>query len=259
MDLSIPKCTITGVPHKSKMTPKAFKAYIQTHKITYNNKLIRILQQNEPYKYLGIQLIPSLKWNLQRQISTDKLITQSKQLLASPTTIKQKIIIVNTILRPGVEYSFHAIPYSMPDIRKLDLQIITLTKAICKVPRSTPNLATQLRHKLFGMDAFSFKTAYLKCIGEQLQDALNDQGRLGTIYRGLTKYIMAKYGGYTTLTHITTAACLHSPTTHTIALLNENKIQILSFDKAFHVTCTEMDNIIIYFLQYFGLFLGFTL
>jgi hypothetical protein len=45
------------------------------------------------------------------------------------------------------------------------------------------------------MDAFSFKTAYLKCIGEQLRDALNDQGRLGTIYRGLTKYNMAKYEG----------------------------------------------------------------
>jgi hypothetical protein len=131
------------------MIPKAFKAYIQTHKITYNNKII-----------------PSLKWNLQRQISTQKLITQSKQLLASPTTIKQKINIVNTVLRLGVEYSFHAIPYSMLDIRKLDKQIITLTKAICKVPRSTPNLAIQLPHKLFGMDAFSFKTAYLKCIGE---------------------------------------------------------------------------------------------
>jgi hypothetical protein len=61
------------------MTPEAFKAYIQTHKITYNNKIIPTLHQNEPYKYLGIQLIPSLKWNLQRQVSTDKLINQSKQ------------------------------------------------------------------------------------------------------------------------------------------------------------------------------------
>jgi hypothetical protein len=134
MDLSILECAITGTPYKSKMTPEAFKAYIQTHKITYNNKILPTLHQNEPFKYLGIQLISSLKWNLQRQISTDKLINQSKQLLASPTTIKQKIKIVNTVLRPGVEYSFHAIPYSMPDIKKLDKLIITLMKAICKVP-----------------------------------------------------------------------------------------------------------------------------
>ena len=145
------------------------------------------------------------------------------------------------MLRPGVEYSFHAIPYSMPDIKKLDKQIITLTKAICKVPRSTPNLAIQLPHKLFGMDAFSIKTAYLKYISEQLRDVLNDQGRLGIIYRGLTKYIMAKYGGSTILTHITTVTCLHSPTTCTIALLNENVIQIHSFDKNFHTTCTKLE------------------
>jgi hypothetical protein len=62
------------------MTLETFKAYIQTHKVAYNRKLIPTLHQNEAYEYLGIQLIPSLKWNLQRQITTDKLIHQSKQL-----------------------------------------------------------------------------------------------------------------------------------------------------------------------------------
>jgi hypothetical protein len=61
MDLNIPKCAITGAPNKSKMTPETFKAYIQMHKITYNNKPIPILHQNKPYKYLSIQLIPSQK------------------------------------------------------------------------------------------------------------------------------------------------------------------------------------------------------
>jgi hypothetical protein len=181
MDLSIPTCAITGAPNKSKMIPEALKAYIQTLRMAYNDKLIPVLHQNEPYKCLGILLIPSLKWNLQRQITTDKLINQSKDLLASPTTIKQKIKIVNNILRMGVAYNFHVVPYLMPNIRKLDKQIIAVTKAICKVPKSTPNLATQLPHKLFGTDAFSFKNAYLKCIGEQLRDTLNDLGRLGTI------------------------------------------------------------------------------
>jgi hypothetical protein len=76
----------------------------------------------------------------------------------------------------GVAYNFYAVLYSILEIHKLDKQIIAVTKEIYKVPKSTPNLATQLSHKLFGMDAFSFKNAYLKCIGEQLRDALNDQG-----------------------------------------------------------------------------------
>jgi hypothetical protein len=45
------------------------------------------------------------------------------------------------------------------------------------------------------MEAFSIKNAYLRCIGDQLLHALNDTGHLSTIYRGLTQYILAKYGG----------------------------------------------------------------
>jgi hypothetical protein len=114
-------------------------------------------------------------------------------------------------------------------------------KAICKLPKSTPNVTTQLPYKLFGMNAFSFKNAYLKCIGEQLRDALNDQGWLGIIYKGLTKFIMAKYGGSTILTTITIAACLHSPITRTKVLLIENGIQIRSFDQTFHTTSTSIE------------------
>jgi hypothetical protein len=78
---------------------------------------------------------------------------------------------------------------------------------------STPNFATQFPHKLFGMDAFSFKNAYLKCIGEQLRDALNYQGRLEKIYAKITLSIITKYRRSTTLIPITTAACLYSSTT----------------------------------------------
>jgi hypothetical protein len=61
MDLSTTKYATRGAPHKSKMTPKTYKAYIQMHNIAYNKKLIPTLHQNEAYKYFGIQLIPSLK------------------------------------------------------------------------------------------------------------------------------------------------------------------------------------------------------
>jgi hypothetical protein len=91
MDLSIPKCALIEAPNKSKMPLETFKAYIQSHRITYNNKTIPIIHQNEPYKYLGIYLIPSLKWNPQRQTTMDKLIKQSKQLIASPIILRQKI------------------------------------------------------------------------------------------------------------------------------------------------------------------------
>jgi hypothetical protein len=53
---------------------------------------------------------------------------------------------------------------------------------------------------------------------------------------------MAKYRGFTILIQIKIAACLYSPTTQTIVLLNENKVQIRSFDTTFPTTCTLIGN-----------------
>jgi hypothetical protein len=64
MDLGIPKCAITGCPNKSKLNPLNFNALITTHNINYKQQPIPILNQDEPYTYLGIQLVPSLKWKL---------------------------------------------------------------------------------------------------------------------------------------------------------------------------------------------------
>jgi hypothetical protein len=61
MDLGISKCAITGCPNKSKMNPPNFKTFITSQNIHYRNQPIPILHQDEPYTYLGIQLVPSLK------------------------------------------------------------------------------------------------------------------------------------------------------------------------------------------------------
>ena len=83
------------------------------------------------------------------------------------------------VIRAGIVYSFYAVPYSIPAIKKLDKKIIALHKTICGIPKCTSNVVTQLPHNLFGIEAFSLQNAYLRCIGEQLQNALNDKGRIG--------------------------------------------------------------------------------
>ena len=195
MDLGITKCAITGCPNKSKMNQETFKAQIQATNITYRNQPIPVLHQNEPYVYLGIQLIPSLKWKIQIHATTTKLINQCSQLANCPATIKQKIKMVDTVIRAGIAYSFYAVPYSLPAIIKLDKKIIAIQKKICGPPKCTPNIVTQLPYDMFGIEAFSLKSTYLRCIGEQLRNALNDKGRLGIIYRGLMHFILAKHGG----------------------------------------------------------------
>ena len=146
MELRIPKCAITGCPNKGHMTSTTFKAYIQSQNITYRNQPIPILHQNEPYVYLGIQLIPSLKWNTQQAITMNKLMKQAQLLLQSPATQKQKLKMVDIVIRPGIAYSFYAVPYSMPTITKLDKKIIGFQKTICGLLKSTPNITTKLPH-----------------------------------------------------------------------------------------------------------------
>ena len=60
MDLGINKCAITSCPNKSKLSPQNFTTFLQTKNINFRNQSIPILRQNEPYKYLGIHLVPSL-------------------------------------------------------------------------------------------------------------------------------------------------------------------------------------------------------
>ena len=111
-----------------------------------------------------------------------------------PSHHETKIKMTDTIIRARIAYSFYAVPYSIPAIKNLDKKIIALNKIICGLPRCTSNTTTQLPHYLFRIDAFSLQNAYLRCIGEQLQNTLNDKGRLGKIYYSLTQFILAKFG-----------------------------------------------------------------
>ena len=98
----------------------------------------------------------------------------------------------DTVIRVGIAYNFYAMPYSIPAIKKLEKKIIALHKIICGVPKCTSNITTQLPHNLFGIKAFSLQNAYLSCIGEELQNALNDKGRIGKIYIGVLQFILAR-------------------------------------------------------------------
>ena len=128
---------------------------------------------------------------------------------------------VDIVIRAGITYSFYAVPYSLLAIKKLNKKIIAIQKKIYGLPKCTPNVVTQLPHDMFGIEAFSLKNAYLRHIGEQLQNALNDKGRLDIIYRGLTHFILAKYGGAEKIPRIKHQDCIRSPTTRTLFLIKK--------------------------------------
>jgi hypothetical protein len=92
------------------------------------------------------------------------------------------------------------------------------------------------KHELFGFNAFSLKTTYLTCIGEQLRNALNDLGRPGKIYQGLTNHILTKHGGAELLSTLNKESYKNSPTTRTIYLFKHIGLtHIKSFQENYHI------------------------
>jgi hypothetical protein len=72
------------------------------------------------------------------------------------------------------------------------------------------------------MEAFSLKTTYLRCSGEQLKRPLNDKGRIGKIYVGLINYLLAKFGEALNLHRLTYHDYIRSPITITLFLLKKD-------------------------------------
>ena len=98
MELGINKCALTGCPNKSKLAPQKFTTFLQNQNINFQSQPIPILHQNEPYKYLGIYMVPSLTWKIQRHATTTKIQEQCKLLKNSCATMKQKIHIIETVI-----------------------------------------------------------------------------------------------------------------------------------------------------------------
>ena len=124
MEVGVHKCAITGCPNIFKQNPTAFKAQIQATNINFRSQPIPVLYQNEAYIHLGAHLVPTLQWNIQTHATMTKLTKQCKDLINCPATMTQKIKMVDTVIRPGVTYSFYIVPYSMPTIHKLDKKTI---------------------------------------------------------------------------------------------------------------------------------------
>ena len=155
--------------------------------------------------------------------------------MTSLASMKQKIHLLNAIIKLGIAYAYYAVHFSKPDIKKLENVISKLTKKICSIPKSMTNILTHLPHKGFGIKPTSLLFTRLhKLDSKQLLHALNDQGQLGQIYQGITKHIIANFGRSLHLLHLKYQACLRSPIAQILYMLErEYKIYMNTKDKTF--------------------------
>lgn len=79
----------------------------------------------------------------------------------------------------GIEYVLYAVPFSIPDICKMDTK---LTKSICNLPTSTRNIFTQLPKEAFGMETYFLPPRYVTILNEQSTQRLDDPRPLRDIH-----------------------------------------------------------------------------
>lgn len=87
MDLSLSKCAITDATFHSKLDINSLERNL-THKVHYRGLPFPYLKPNQAYQYLGIQVIPTLNWQIHNQAVFAKLDHKCNSLLASPASIR---------------------------------------------------------------------------------------------------------------------------------------------------------------------------
>lgn len=160
-------------PQQTQTEAYHLQAFIQAQRIMYKEKQLSILTQIEPYTYLGIQLVPSLIWQIQIHITINKSSEQGKLLLVPRAVIRQKLL--NIVIKPSIAYACYILPFSKPEIRKVDRIISKFTKKTCKIPTNVANIHTHLNIENFGINTTFILPNYLTCIGKQLLDHPNPQ------------------------------------------------------------------------------------
>lgn len=121
-------------------------------------------------------------------------------------------------------------PLLQPNIKKLDKLLNKLTKEICNIFKSTTNILTHLNNKDFNINTTSLPN-YLHCIRQNFIQVLNDPRQLETIYQGITKHIIAKYGGSPhlhSITKINTLKILEEHTKRLMENIHQNTIEHLT-------------------------------
>ena len=129
------KCAVTGMLH-SDPSPLSSKTVEQLRNRLADVTIIDAAGQpqaipfchpdNEPYKYLGVLLTPSLNWKHQIQALVEEVTERGNALLHSMASPLQRLQVLEHCIKPYIAYSF---PTGAKGIKYLGLTFTQRSKA----------------------------------------------------------------------------------------------------------------------------------
>ncbi len=193
MAVNVKKCAVTGILWSqarkngsdkvlsSKMI-KMLQQRLETVRI-YNTPIPFLHPHTEPYRYLGVDITPTLNW----APHVDRVLKEAKRkgdrLVMSPLSIKQKAQALDTVIGSCMSYSMPLGLMTLSDISKCDAIKLNICKRIYKLPRSTPSAMIHQDREHAGLGLTSMNVMYAKLTCTYLTKALNDKGPLGFVTR----------------------------------------------------------------------------
>jgi hypothetical protein len=148
--------------------------------ITYKTKNFPTLTRNEPYTYPSIHRVPSLKWDIQKDITTNKAKKIKKtplSLTGQPQTKHQNPTHCNETHNRIPHYAI-----LFQTIHNKARQNITQHSHQTKLLNAHKIQPTTSPTSPMKILAFPY---FVNCIGQQLPQALNDPCHLGIITKAL--------------------------------------------------------------------------
>ena len=171
------KCALTCALHHSQgRNPPG---------LSLNNKAVPFKHSSDPYKYLGLWICPDLDWTQHRSETVKDVQAKGKLLVASLASPRQKLNILKTKIKAGIQYSFGAAPYTMQDITLLDREIAKIAKQCFRLSKSFSTSAILRECEQFGLGLGSLSLEYNQTCATCLTRHLNDKAHLGAISRSL--------------------------------------------------------------------------
>jgi len=181
------KTSGTGILHAQQPAQPTCHQTItrQMATITIDGQPITIHPPAAPFKLLGVWFTMHLNWKHQLQetlrTTRDKVYNLTNSL-ASPT---QKMLVLNTCIRPAITYAFPVMPYTPEDIETLDKILTQAAKKIYRLQRGTSNAFARDDVSNGGLGATSLAVEYHTRAVQSLTRALNDESKLGTLTQRL--------------------------------------------------------------------------
>ena len=86
-------------------------------------QLIKDLEQEKVYKYLGIDESSGIQHATMKQKLKKELVRRTRLILKTELNSKNRITAINTLAIPVITYSFNIIDWNLSEVKRLDVKI----------------------------------------------------------------------------------------------------------------------------------------